>query len=159
MWVALLPHEVSRTNTCSKLGPSFLAQTEDKCLHKIAYFEAICTTYQSQAIQKPLSLLSTHDTWLFLHCSSFSHLWEASDGIFYLHIYGSSIEFLNSNYFINYSTSIKSTQSQLWLFLANLHYSLLILFTFYVDFYSCFIWHPQLFFKLFQIHYLNLKPK
>ena len=62
MWVALLPQEVSHTNACSKLGPSFLAQTEHKCLHKIAYFEAICTTYQSEAIQKPLSLLSTHDT-------------------------------------------------------------------------------------------------
>ena len=79
---------------------------------------------------KNLCLYYLHMTLdFFLHCSSFSHLWEASDGIFYLHIYGSSIEFLNSNYFINYSTSIKSTQSQLWLFLANLHYSLLILFT------------------------------
>ena len=102
-----------------------------------AYFEAICTTYQSQTIQKPLSLLSTHDyirIWLwhltfFLNCSSFSHLWATSDGKFYLHIYGSSIEFLNSNYFLNYSTGIKFTQSQLWLFLVNLHYSLLILFT------------------------------
>ena len=34
-----MPQEVSHTNACSKLGPSFLAQTEHKCLHKIAYFE------------------------------------------------------------------------------------------------------------------------
>ena len=155
-----MPQEVSHTNACSKLGPSFLAQTEHKCLHRLKlHILRLFAPHISQRPYKNLCLLSTHDTWLFLHCSSFSHLWEASDGIFYLHIYGSSIEFLNSNYFINYSTSIKSTQSQLWLFLANLHYSLLILFIFYVDFYSCFIWHPQLFFKLFQILYLNLKPK